>query len=45
MDKAKLKTKIKKALLNFEDDEQEIALRKQRTRDALKRLQKVARSN
>jgi hypothetical protein len=45
MDKAKLKTKIKRALLNFDDEEREIEQRKQRTRDALKRLQKAARSN
>jgi hypothetical protein len=45
MDKAKLKIKIKRALLNFDDDEREIALRKLRTREALKRLQKAARNN
>jgi hypothetical protein len=45
MDKAKLKIKIKRALLNFEDEDAEIALRKQRTREALRKLQKTARSN
>ena len=45
MDKAKLKTKIKHALLNYNDEEREREIRKQRTADALRRLQKAARSN
>jgi hypothetical protein len=45
MDKAKLKTKIKHALLNFDDEEREIALRKQKTREALRKLQKATKCN
>ncbi len=45
MDKVKLKTKIKHAFLNFDDEEREIELRKQKTREALRKLQKAARSN
>jgi hypothetical protein len=45
MDKVKLKAKIKRTLLNFEDEEKEIEARKQRTKEALRKLQKAARSN
>lgn len=45
MDKIKLKAKIKRVLLNFEDEDKEIEQRRQRTKEALRRLQKASKSN
>ena len=42
--KAKLKAKVKRALLNFEDDENQIRQSQQKTKEALERLKNISKT-
>ncbi len=42
--KAKLKAKVKRALLNFEDDEKQTRNARQKTQEALERLKDISKT-
>ena len=41
---AKLKAKVKRALLNFDDDEKQIRNARQKTKEALERLKNISKT-